>query len=97
MSHYGIISSEPAKDYFLKPVPYRVLDQTEIEKRENEIKIERLRIQRRLTNLREEYRHLKDFKVQLVHPQSHDVNLSYTLEELFEMFTLTQDWRDAVL
>jgi len=81
----------------VKGVPYRVLDKTEVERIENERKIEALRRQRRMTQLREEYRHIRNYKVVLVHPQDGTVNRSFSLEELFEMFTLTQDWRDAVL
>jgi hypothetical protein len=89
MSHPGMTAVHAAQ--------YRVLDADELSRIENERKIEQLRRIRRATQLREEYRYLKDFKVQLVHPQSHDVNLSFTLEELFDMFTLTQEWRDYPL
>jgi hypothetical protein len=89
MSHPGMTAVQAAQ--------YRVLDADELSRIENERKIEQLRRIRRATQLREEYRYLKDFKVQLVHPQSHDVNLSFTLEELFDMFTLTQEWRDYPL
>jgi hypothetical protein len=86
-----------AKLQYIPAVPYRVLDKDEVERFENERKIEQLRKQRRMTQLREEYRHIRNYKVVLVHPQDGTVNKSFSLEELFEMFTLTQDWRDAVL
>jgi hypothetical protein len=88
MSHPGMTA--------LEAIEYRVLDKTEVERQENERKIEELRRKRRFTQLREEYRWLKDFKVVLESPDGRK-NASFRLEELFEMFTLTQDWRDAVL
>lgn len=88
MSHAGMTAPQAAT--------YRVLSAEEVAKADRERKIEDMRRQRRLTQLREEYRWLREYKVVLESPDGQK-NASFRLEELFEMFTLTQDWRDAVL
>jgi hypothetical protein len=78
-------------------LPYEALIHQENIAAARRDEMDRLRRRNRLNQLREEYRHIRSFKVTLTHPQTGQVNTSYSLEELFEMFTLTQDWRDAVL
>lgn len=93
MSH-GTMTISVADQY---RVQQRSLTATEVSDADRERKINELRKRRRMTQLREEYRTIKDYHVIMQHPQTGATCSSFSLEELFEMFTLTQDWRDAVL
>lgn len=98
MSLPGMTAEQAAlmKLQYVPAVQYRALNVTEVTEADRQRQIENLRKTRRLNQLREEYRWLREYKVVLESPDGRK-NASFRLEELFEMFTLTQDWRDAVL
>ena len=74
---------------------YHIVSAGEIAAREREDKIERARRARYEGQLRQEYAHMKGMQVQLC-SRDGTPGPRLSIEELFDMFTLTRNSRDYV-
>lgn len=74
---------------------YHIVSPGEVAARDREEKIARMRRMRYEGQLREEYAYMKDLQVQLVQRDG-TPSCRLSIEELFDMFTLTRNSRDYV-
>ena len=85
MSHGGMTASAAGE--------YREVTQEEHDRYERERRVEQARKTLRAKNLREEYRLMKDMQIVLTDRFGTPIT-RIDIEDLFDMFTLTQEWRD---
>jgi hypothetical protein len=85
MSHGGMTATQACE--------YREVTQEEHDRYERERRVEQARKNLRAKNLREEYRLMKDMQIVLTDRSGTPIT-RIDIEDLFDMFTLTQEWRD---